>query len=252
MVGKILHRSFWIGYDRLGRMVLLNLIWFVLGFAPAVPLAQQIKIWPPLLSLAILFAYLLYLGLLLGGVFHSMMFMEEEPDTSFLRLFFRGVSRGLRVALPLLALDIVVMLLLAYGVNFYLQRVPGLVGKVLAGISLWMAVFWLMGQQYLLPLASMAGCGFVASLKRAFSLALDNFLVSLGLLFFALTLLLLCALPYGVGVMLFVAGGLAALYRAAGELLFLKYDLSFHPGLSLAEMKREEGRGLRDFFRPWE
>lgn len=254
MLGTIVKRAFWIAYDRLGRLVLLNMIWFLLAFGPAIPILHGVQRWPPVFSFLAVFALILYVGLLSGGVYYSLMFMEEETDSNFLKLFCRGLWRGLRTVLPLLALDVIVLLLLVYGVVFYLERMPGVFGKLLAGVSLWMTVFWLLSQQYFLPLASMAGCSSVTALKRSFSLALDNFFFSFGLFLLGVVFVALCVLPFGVGLMLFAIAGLGALYRAAGEFLFQKYDLSFHPDYSVEDMRRwqKEGRGLREFFRPWE
>ncbi len=256
MLGLIVRRAFWLAYDRLGRLVLLNIIWFLLAFSPALPLVKRIAHLPLLPALVILSFYLVYLGLLCAGVFHSLMFMEEEKEVNFLRLFFRGIYRSCRGGVLLLVLDVVILLLLVHGVTFYLQRMPGWSGKLLAGVVIWMTIFWLTAQQYFLPVVSMAGDRLGKALKRSFSLALDNFFLSLALVIFALSYVFLCALPWGIGLMIFGASGLAAIYRAAGEILFLKYDLSFHPLISLEEMRRNEretkNRGLRNFFRPWE
>ncbi len=255
MLGLIVRRAFWIGYDRLGRLVLLNIIWFLFAFAPVLPLMKRVAHLPLLPALVFFSLYLVYLGLLCAGVFHSLMFMDEE-DVNFLRLFSRGIYRSWRAGLPLLVLNVVILILLVHGAVFYLQRMPGWPGRLLAGVVLWMTIFWLAAQQYFLPVASMGGDRLGRALKRSFSLALDNFFLSLALMIFALSYVFLCALPWGVGLMIFGASGLAAIYRAAGELLFLEYDLSFHPLISLEEMRRSERenqkRGLRNFFRPWE
>lgn len=253
MFGKIIRRAFWLTYDRLGRAVLLNLIWFLLVFTPLLVLQKSLRLLALPWLLASLVGWVAWAGLVSGALFHAVMFMQEERELGFLRLFWRGLRRGLLSAPLLSVLSLVVLWLAYFNVRFYLTNLPGPAGMVLAGLVFWLAVFWLCAQQYFLPLACMVGRDSWRSFKGAFALALDNFLLSFSLLLIALVFVVLCALPYGVGLMLFVACGLAAFYRAAGEVMMLKYDQPFHPDQDVAETRRQldRERGLREFFYPW-
>jgi len=171
MIGFLVKKSFFDGWDNLIRLVVMNLVYLVL-FALILLLPTA---WESLSPLALA-------ALLVPGFFLIMLY------TGFLGPFLTGISRyqsltlkegwalfkkNLRTLLFFSALNLAVLILTGISLPFYmgLGGIPGTAG---AGLVFWVLLFWLGSSQYFIPLLCQMGGGTLKNIKKGFLILLDN------------------------------------------------------------------------------
>jgi hypothetical protein len=228
MLARAIKMSFWVVYDHLGKLLLVNIFAAIMLAAPVV--AASAVLARNSQGYALIFAALLcvvpisvFLPLIQAGLVWMIKVLIEKHDGG-VALFFVGMKRfGPRAAaIALLYLLLSACLLSSawfYGIRMG-ARVP-LVGYGLSAIALWTQFFLLMTAPLALPALIHKDQGVFATMKLAALLTLDNPFMALGLLAHITVLTLLAIMP-PVFVFCSVAP-IAALQGSAYELLSRKY-----------------------------
>ena len=214
-------------YDHLGKLVLVSM----LGGVLCVPVVTV-----PIVLLAL---------------FHFASLLVEKDDASIAD-FFRGIrlywARGLFFGL----LVLLVYVVLASNIVFYLRLLKGdyaWIGAVLGGLSLWGLVLYSLMLLYAGPLALVT---------------LDNIVYTIGVAILLVAMLfVLLALTHGVG--LFFLGSLCIILPSVAHHELARYyekveleTAAVQSGQHLKgltaedEFDRYANRGFRDIVKPWE
>jgi hypothetical protein len=171
MVGFLVKKSFFDGWDNLIRLVVMNLIYLALfGLIFLLPSA-----WESVSPLALA-------ALVIPGFFLLMTY------TGFLGPFLTGISRyesltlkdgwdlfkkNLRTIVFFSILNLVVLILTGLSLPFYIQM-GGVLGAAGAGLVFWVLLFWLGSTQFFFPLLCQMGGGTLKNIKKGFIILLDN------------------------------------------------------------------------------
>lgn len=268
MLGRTLKMAFWVTYDHLGKLILANIVWFMVFAVPGSlgltalgsgDRGLQIFIGLPLVVLAV--------GVLLpvvtAGLAHMVKVLIDTRDGAIGDLF-RGIRlygwRAAGIGLASLAL----VAALSTSAWFYAIRlgasVPWLGYAISAG-ALWCLLFLLLADLMVMPALVQKKAGVWTSLKLAGLLVLANpfFIIGLAIqftIFTAVSLAICAVVPILYGSVAVV------LVSSAYEMLARKYAgvdaaEALAPGAPARRWppKDEEddylNRGLRDAIFPW-
>ncbi len=268
MLVRAIKMSFWVVYDHLGKLLLVNIFSAIMLAAPVVTasavLARNTQGYAFVyVALLCLISIGLFLPLIQAGLAWMVKTLIERHDGNVI-LFFAGIRRfGLR-AVAIAFLYMLLSACLLSSVWFYGVRLGAhmpFVGYGLSAVALWMQFFLLMTAPLAVPALIHKNQGVFATMKLAALLTLDNPLLALGLLAHITALTLLAVMP-PVFVFCSVAP-IAALQGSAYELLSRKYA-----AIQAHKTNGKEGveklvidfgdnddeylcRGFRDLLFPW-
>ncbi|MCK5862252.1 MAG: hypothetical protein KAH38_07195 [Candidatus Hydrogenedentes bacterium] len=228
MLLRALKMSFWVFYDHLGKLLVVN---FFSACCVLVPLLYafhffeigdvQKVIWIsfPVFLITVIFI----IPLVQVGLLWMIKEIIEKRDGS-LKTYFVGIRIfGLR-AVGLGLIYVVCSMALLISVWFYAIRLGGhlpLVGYGLSALAGWMGLLLSLSALLVLPALINKNVGIGGAIKMAVVLLLDNPLFIIGVAVHGVVLLLFCVVP---PVFLFLSfAPLAALQGSAYEILSRKY-----------------------------
>lgn len=265
MFHRALKMTFWVTFDHLGKLLLVNLFCVAVLAVPGGVVftsflaADAVAMYVGLVVLALIVGLLW--PVLAAGIAHMTAELIETRDGS-VRTFFVGMrcyaGRAMGVGITLT----MAVTCLATSVGFYVyqlqDRAPWL-GYLLSAVALWALIFVLLATPFAIPALVQRKRGIWATLKLSLLLVLDNPLLAIGLALNEAALILASLFP---PVFVF-AGPVAAVVMASCtyEMLSRKYA-----ALEARGRSREGGtqpldfndaqddylnRGVRDFLFPW-
>lgn len=252
MLHRALKMWFWVTYDHLGRVLLLN----VLCMVPVLALIGLAASLGGLRGLLIVFTALFLLPCMclaaLGHVARGLIEQHEAP----VALFLDGLRR---FALPGLLLGLLFGAVMAVGLGgayyylFVLARPAPGYAYPLAAVCLWGAACAGAALNLALPALAQKRAGTLAAARTGVLLLADNPVYALGVALHAVALIALGLAPPAF--LAFSIVPLAVLQGAAYEMLARKYAAPLVDGKRRIVFSDAEddylNRGLRDFFFPW-
>jgi len=166
LISTIYKKAFWNTYDHIGRLILLNLLW-----ACCFPLPTYLAFW-----LLPLDGHLRIGATIMVGVFtHSFATTGAFAATAdivayrkfTLKQFFCGGRDLYLPALAITLLSVLVCYLTYVSIGFYLalKGAAGILGFFLVGLQVWIVLFVVCMQVYLLPLLVKKEWGAVKTIK---------------------------------------------------------------------------------------
>lgn len=216
---QTLLRSLRMGYEHLGKLMLINFLWFALGFGPVI-----ISLYLPWQTPITLIAALLISLVTFGGGFPALHYLinriidrEEVSWQHFWRGFKKFVVRGT----ILFFLRMLGFFILAFNIWVTLNN-PSTLFLILSGVWLWGIFYWYAIQQFVYPFLTRQDIGVIMTLKRAVLITLDNPLASGFLLVISLVVGIASAL-LAIPMAVFTAGFLAFLQNNFYAGIMLKY-----------------------------
>jgi uncharacterized membrane protein YesL len=261
LLARIYKKAFWNVYDHIGRVILVNLVWFLVFPLPTflifryVPLAGYARIG------AALAAGLLLNAFAMSGVFaYAARIADYQPAS--LGDFLAG---GRRFYLRMLALSLIfaaAFFLLATSIQFYirLEVGGGILGFFLAGIQAWIGAFLLLMQTYLVPVLVKRDWGVGKTIKWAAMLTVLRPGFTILIFLQALAIFALVTLT-GIGLAVLTLSLTAAflsttlrelLTELEGRWAPRKKPTSWKEIFAEQDRERQESRSLKDIFRPWD
>lgn len=207
-------------YDHIGKVMLTNLIWFGLGFAPFLAVTYLPLHSNVFFALAIISTFIT-----LGGAtaaVHYMMNRVITGDEATLRDFWAGFKLFFVRGTILIVLAVLGFTILIFNIWFS-GNYPSTVFLILAGFWIWGIIYWGSVQQFVFPFLTRQDIGFFLALKRAALLTLDNPLASGILLLLSILVVVLSAL-LAAPLLIFTASFLALLQNYFYNEMMIKYD----------------------------
>lgn len=252
----MLHRAvkmwFWVTYDHLGKLLLLNAA-LMLPCALLTGMALVLPPMPALLLLALLYAAAVPGGLAALGHTARALIETHEADLrtmaeGFRRYFLPGALVGL-----LLNAAIAASLAGAWYYLTVLARPTPLYAYALAALCLWCGAMAAAVQFHTLAALAQQRAGLRAALRTGLLLTADNPLTTAALLLNFLGLAALATLPPAY--VCFSIAPMAMLQAAAYEILSRYYAAPIVDGRRTPNFRDGEddylNRGFRDFLFPW-
>jgi len=255
-LGKVIRKSFWYVYDHLGRLILLNVLWFLLGLPWVLAFGAGL-----FLGWGILQTGNLLIGLCAMLVGAQILFVS--PPTAGLLAVCRGdverqtgVGQGIlsmirRYAVRSQILGLLMAggtILLCVNLLFYV-RIGRLIGLALGGTMGWGLLFWVLVSLSVMPVLIYSDTGLFTVLKRSALTVLGHPFFSLFLLL-GTGMLFMVGLVTGVGLVLLAMSLMGVFLNTAFREL-IQGHAPIERGME-AEEREEEKRGWRDLLRPWE
>jgi len=205
MFAKIMGGFFWDTYDNLGKVILLNLIWFLTSLPALLMVYFGLTVKLPYLLMALLLIPgIAWLGAGFAGLFYVTQKMVDQKDIP-LKDFFIGIKLyGIKSAIYTL-LWVGAFSIAALNIQFYLNLASAQakwVGAVVAGILFWAAITSLFALQYFYPLLTRQNPSTKKLFARTFLLTLDNIGVTIlsGMMTFSILVLTIIT---GIGICFF-------------------------------------------------
>lgn len=228
MLRRALKMTFWITFDHLGKLLVVNLFCVaVLALPASVVLASFLAAD----EAAVLYVGLPVVALIIGvlwpvlaaGVAYMAAELIETRDGS-IRTFFVGMRRYAWRAMGVGISLTMAVICLATSVGFYvyqLQDRAPLLGYLLSAVALWGFIFVLLAAPFAIPALVQRKASIRATLKLSALLVLDNPLLAIGLVLNEAALLLVAFIP---PVFVFVAPVAAVVMASSAyEMLSRKY-----------------------------
>lgn len=216
---QVIKQSFRDFYKHLFQQAAVSLVWFM-TVAPLVYIAiGGIAIGQPVIALPVL---IVTGPLTIASFYLTNRWMKFEESvlkdwwTGLTRYFFRGM---LAFWLSLLIFVIIVVDL------FFFLNFGNRVLQLLAGIWIYLGIFFLISQFYFWSLLVERDLGILVTLKDSFLLTLDNLLYSLGIFGVFALLTTVGIVTAGVGLAVSFIGFLGILANNATYNLMIKYGL---------------------------
>jgi hypothetical protein len=255
-IGSVFHSWFWRYYDHLGRLILINAIWFLVVLIPTwfcchwVETGSHEKTQLFLLLIVFLFdvSFTFFCAYLVFSIFYT--------GTNCLNDIWPGILKFWVKAVLLFFSWAVFAVLTSYNIGYYLEskRILEITGWIFGGLFLWILFFCLSSILYQWPLLFFQNPPLVKILYKSLLLVFDNYLV------------LLLVWVYGVG-FVFLFTLLPVLWIFFGFVFFfsfqcillekhmLKYKIVYQQkdlSLVLAILEKEKKRSWRELLKPWE
>jgi len=264
MLHRALKMAFWVCFDHLGKLLVVNGLCFVVLLAPIAAGWWALQSAPPVVAVAVLGAvglavFAVLLPVCATGLAAMMKELIETRDGS-VRTFFSGVRRFWGRAVGLGVVLVALQGLFAVSAWFYPTRfgasVP-LLGFGLSALALWAMVYTGLVALFAAPALVQKQGGVLATLRLSALLVLDNPLLSAGVVLALLPVAAACVAPPVL--MFFSLAPVVAVVSSAYEMLSRKYAaVEAHgdaPGRARVAFGDEEddylNRGFRDLLFPW-
>lgn len=214
--------AFKLSYEHIGKVMLTNLIWFAIGFAPMLAFSYL-----PFLQTDVFFALAIVTSFItMGGATGAVHFRMNRvlvgEDTSLKDLWEGGKAYWLRGTI-LLLLAVLGFVLLLFNMWFS-QNYPTTLFMILSGLWVWGIIFWLALHQFAFPFLVNQNIGVIKTLKRAALIVLDNPLPTLVLLVLSAIVVAL-SLVFAAPLLIFVASFLAIVQNSFYHAMMAKYEV---------------------------
>ena len=264
LFGQVIKNWFWDSYDNLGRLILYNLLWFVISLPFYAVYAVLIFIFGPVVlqlfnteNSFIFLAYVLFLPVFItvlinsspatAALFYMTGQMVAQKSSEFKEFFIalkKYFLKSFLLALILAGVTLVLFIDFLFFSSEFLEI--NWVRFLGVGISFWMIVFWALMQVYLLPFFVSRNESVLQTLKYAALLVLVNPLRTFFTLIF-LMIIIVVSLISAAGVV-FLMMGLTSIMQ---HNLFVEV-IRKHGGGDMEGEDRHAYRGWRDIIKPWE
>lgn len=210
------------GYEYLGSVMLINVIWFFLWLAPLF-LFSIAGIDNLILFIAILLLCMLLFGPATAGAYgllNEIIQDDFHSITDFRKVFIKFFWRSILLVLTC-------GLIFGFGLlNFVIcKESPILIFRLLSGIWLYLLLFCAIMFQYVFPLLVQQNIGILVIIKRAALLAIDNVLFSVAILLASLIITLISIYTV-VPAVIFWLSLIGLLHNLALVQVLTKYDNS--------------------------
>jgi len=271
---NVFYKWFWDTYDNLGKVILGNVVWFILCLPTFFglfgllfqPSGKQLNLFPYLM---LLIPSLLLSAPITAGLFHLTYIFVQEREAEFKELFI-GFKKYFKKSVVIALILAAIIGLLVVNIQFYATRAPALkfIGVIFAGLGLWGMVFIGLLLVYLFPILVQQDGGLGKIFKRAALLVLDNIGYTLVVAILAMVVSLGLTI-FTVGLVFLMMSLISILLNNALTEVLKKYEkrevkkeekpakpTSWKEIREKEEEEVEEEkprrRGWRDIFRPWE
>ncbi|MCK9526389.1 MAG: hypothetical protein M0R49_10770 [Limnochordia bacterium] len=214
-------RAFKLSYDHIGKVMVTNLIWFVVGFGPMLAFSYLPFLQNDVFFIIAVITGFLTIGGATGAVHYRMnrVILGEESD---LKDMWEGFKLYWLRGTILIALGIVGLLLLVFNIWFS-QNYSTTLFMVLSGLWVWGIIFWLALHQFVFPFMTNQNIGVIKTLKRSALIILDNPLTTLVLLVLSAIVVAL-SLVLAAPLLIFVASFLAIVQNCFYHAMMAKYE----------------------------
>ncbi|MDR1787007.1 MAG: hypothetical protein LBR16_00935 [Treponema sp.] len=255
MIGFLIRKNFYDLWDNLFRVALVN-IGFIISLAVPLLLSYVFRNVPAL-SLAGLGIGVLWCFVYLSAAAQMVRRISDYGSFGF-RDFFRGLKTAWSAGLFLGIFSILIIVVPAYGIVFYLLNFKWL-GLFLAALIFWVLLITIVSLQFFFAIRYRLDAHLFKALKKCFIIYFDNtgfslFTLLSGMFSLALSTLLVFLFPGPAGMLLFADEAL--------RLRLLKYDyLEANPDASrkkipwdallIEEREKTGARSLKNFIFPW-
>lgn len=232
---RLFIRALKLSYDHIGKVMLFNLAWFVLGFAPFLAftyLPLQHNMFFVVTTIVTLFT----LGGATAAVHHVFNLVLAGEDTS-LKDFWAGFKKFLVRGTLLVFIAVLGFTILTFNIWFS-ANYPSTMFVILSGFWIWGIIYWFTMQQFVFPFVTNQKIGFVLAIKRAALLTLDNPLASAILTVLSVVVIALSVL-LAAPILIFLASFLAILQNLYYHEMMLKYERT-QEGEAAEEESRED------------
>lgn len=176
---QIIVKSLKTGYEHLGSVILINVIWFFIWLSPLFLISLFLIENLALFIIGFILSLTLF-GPATGGAYALIKQIIEgtyrsisEYKKVFLKYFWRSLFLVLVCGLMLLFILLNIFVCIESSVFLF---------RFIGGIWLYVLLFWFIMMQYVFPLLVQQNIGILTIIKRAALLALDNILLSLIIL----------------------------------------------------------------------
>ena len=263
MLARCLKMAFWVGYDHLGKWLLINMLIVLSLFTGSgiIVLISTFELAGLLLAMPLFLGMLIWFFASILAVTFMIKELIEQRDVT-LRHFLCGLQQSFRKRIVCCFMHIFIGICIIFAVYFYTAiigaSIPWL-GYTLSVLAIWAIAFWGLITLILPPALTWKSEGYWAVLKLCALLVLDNPVFMLGLLLASFILATLALMPPMV--LLFSVVPQVILVTCAYEVLSRKYALlealpeNRKRRLRLEDWKDEEddflNRGIRDIIFPW-
>lgn len=256
MIGFLIKKSFFDGWDNLLTLVLLNLGYLV-AFG-LVLLASTVSEISLVLWLAIVILALFYISIYNLGV-NAQTYAYSRYKREGFKYFFKAIKERFTHALLYFVFVIALAVCIAYVIPFYF-KMESLLGYFLGMILFWAIFAFLLAMQYYFPLCFYCEADSpLTTLRKSFGLVADNlgttfFLLLKTLIDLAITILTATLIPG--------FGGISLARMDTVKLLMKKYEFySKNPGSTKKDLNWEDllyeerelvgPRSLKGMIFPW-
>jgi hypothetical protein len=252
----IVRSWFWRYYDHLGHLLIYNFLWFLMVFAIAWIgwhngwIGSLEKLNP----VGLYGLYLIECIVSVGWAY--IVFRMFNGCESSLKDYWPGTKKYIWKALFVSAISGGIVGLALFNIRFYISLMNRfhIIHFLLAGLVLWILLFWLSTMLYQWPILFFQNPSLWKIFYRSALLVLGNSGVSFTIfLFFILSFSLSILAPvawFFIGFVYFFSFQCVTL-----EKNFLKYKITYEDkqlDSFLESLDQERKRGWRDFLRPWE
>ncbi|NLJ74734.1 MAG: YesL family protein [Firmicutes bacterium] len=216
----VIKESFKTGYEYIGIVMLANLLWFGLGFAPLL-----IVTFIPIESVPYVLAGFIGTIFTLGGAtaaVHYMMNKLIQREETTIKDFWAGFKKFFGRGSGLFLLGILGFVILIADLMFSINN-PNNIIRYLSGIWVWGMLYWYALLQFVFPFLTQQDKGLMTVLKRAALVSLDNILGSLIVVVISILLIVL-SLILAAPILLFTMSLLALIQNYALNEILLKYE----------------------------
>ncbi len=217
---QVIVQSFKTLYERIGLVMGTNLLWFFVGFGPAL-IVLYIPYQHPILFVAGILVTILTLGASTAAVNHVMIKIINRDEVGlrdfkvgFRKFFGRGALMALIAILGAIILWVDLLFSLSH---------PNQIFQLLSGIWIWGMIFWYAVLQFVYPFLVQQDIGLLKALKRSALVVIDNLLGSVIVVVVTLVVLVLCII-LAAPLLLFVASLLALIQNYAYNQILQKYE----------------------------
>jgi uncharacterized membrane protein YesL len=215
-------RALKLSYDNIGKVMLTNLVWFGIGFAPMLAFSYVPFLQTDVFFLVSIVVTLITIGGATGAVHYRMNHLIQGEETvlkdmweGFKLYWFRGTI--------LFFLGILGFLILVFNIWFS-QNYPTTIFMILSGLWIWGIIYWIALHQFVFPFLVNQDIGVFKTLKRAALIILDNPLPSLVLLVLSVIVVAL-SLVFAAPLLIFMASFLAVVQNCFYHELMVKYEV---------------------------
>jgi uncharacterized membrane protein YesL len=261
IISTIYKKAFWNTYDHIGRLILLNLLW-----AGCFPLPTYLAYWLlPLDGPARIGATLL-VGMLTHSFATTGVFAATADIVDYrkftLKQFLRG---GVTLYFPALCITLLLGLLyymLYVSIRFYfaLEGPAGILGFFLVGLQVWIGLFVLTMQVYLLPLLVKKRWGVSRTIKWSAILVVLRPGFNLLLLFQVIAAAVIIGITVIGAIVILMSLASVFLNTTLREVLKdleesrepAKRPTSWKEIFEEERRRDEEPRTMKDILRPWD
>ncbi len=180
-VWKLIVSSLKFCWDHITTLILLNLIWFFLWLLPMFlnsVISDNFVFFLVCMGLS-----LLLLGPVTAGMQYLILRLIKNEEVT-VGEFISGFKKYFWRSEIIVLLAIVVLLFIVFNFSFATEYNSGWM-RILSGIWLYLALFWLLIIQYIFPFLVQQDISVWLAIKRSVLLIFDNLLASLMLLLFS-------------------------------------------------------------------